>query len=518
MNEILPESSVTSPLLRMDGISKRFGQAVVLDQVALDLYAGEVHALLGCNGAGKSTLLKILAGVYAPDAGSIHLEGRRIRPRSPADAARLGIAVIHQELSLVPSLSVADNLALGGVMSRFGFVQRKKERAYAEKLLNDVGLHLDPDTLVERLSLAERQLVEIAKALGLGARVLVMDEPTSALTAPSVERLFELVRSLCARGVAVVYVSHRMEEITQLAQRLTVLRDGRVAGQTQVKDIQLSEVVGWMLGARATVKLSGVEAVTVEKTERLEVVDFSVRAERGWRWLVDHVGLSVRAGEMVGAFGLSGAGAGELVAGLFGTYGQRTSGTIRLDGVTVRIESPRDAAELGLGFVPSDRKTMGIVPFMTSAQNATLAILPRISPRGWLGRKKDREVAKDAAKRTMLAEEALDRAIVELSGGNQQKVVLGKWLVADPRLLLLDDPTRGVDVGAKAEMYAHLRALVTRGASVLMASSDAQELVDVCDRIFVFRKGTIVATVRPAECTAERLLALAMGGEVEARA
>lgn len=518
MNETSVESSVASPLLRMEGISKRFGLAVVLDRVALDLYAGEVHALLGCNGAGKSTLLKILAGVYAPDEGTMFLEGRRVKPRSPADAARLGIAVIHQELSLVPSLSVTDNLVLGRSIFRHGFVRRKEERAYAEKLLAEVGLEIDPDTLVERLSLAERQLVEIAKALGLGARVLVMDEPTSALTAPSVERLFELVRSLCARGVAVVYVSHRMEEITQLAQRLTVLRDGRVAGQTRVKDALMADVVGWMLGSRAADKPVEAAPRSIDRKERLVVEGFSVRAERGGRLLVDHVGLSVQAGEIVGVFGLSGAGAGDLVAGLFGAYGERISGTVKLDGVTVRVASPRDAAALGMGFVPSDRKTMGIVPLMTSAKNATLAILPRISPGGWLGGKKDREMALEAAKRTKLATEALDRPIGELSGGNQQKVVLGKWLVADPRLLLLDDPTRGVDVGAKAEMVTHLRALVARGASVLMAGSDAQELVEVCDRILVFRKGTIVATVRPAECPAERLLALAMGGEVEARA
>ncbi len=516
--EVEPTANTTAPLLRMDRITKRFGNVAVLDGVSLDLFAGEVHALLGCNGAGKSTLLKILAGVHACDAGAISLDGKPITPRSPAHAAHLGIAVIHQELSLVPGLSISDNLLLGRPITRFGFVSRNQERVYAEKRLAEVGLSIDPDKLVETLTLAERQLVEIAKALGFGARVLVMDEPTSALTAPSVDKLFELVRSLCARGVAVVYVSHRMEEITRLAQRLTVLRDGRVVGQTSVHGTRIDEIVGWMLGPRTNVPTEGApKAESPASTVRLQVQNFCVSAEQSTRYLVDHIDISVNAGEIVGCFGLSGAGASDLVAGLFGALGKRATGTVRIDGVVVRIESPRKAAALGVGFVPADRKTMGIVPLLSSAHNATLAVLSSISPFGWIRKIKDNEVALDAARRTGLAPEALRRSIVELSGGNQQKVVLGKWLVSDPRVLLLDDPTRGVDVGAKAEMYTRLRALAGRGASVLVASSDAQELVDLCDRIIVLHKGKIVATVRPNECGAERLLVLAMGAGTEAR-
>lgn len=503
----------------MDRITKRFGNVAVLDNVSLDLFAGEVHALLGCNGAGKSTLLKILAGVHACDAGTISLEGKPITPRSPAHAAQLGIAVIHQELSLVPALSIRENLLLARPITRFGFVSRKQERAYAEKRLAEVDLFIDPDKPVEMLTLAERQLVEIAKALGLGARVLVMDEPTSALPGPCVDKLFELVRSLCTRGVAVVYVSHRMEEITRLAQRLTVLRDGRVVGQTRVDETRIDEVVGWMLGPRTSVIVEHASKTAASaSTVRLEVQDFCVAAEQSARRLVDHVSMSVDAGEIVGCFGLSGAGASDLVAGLFGALGKRATGTVRIDGVAARMESPRDGAALGVGFVPADRKTMGIVPLMSSAQNATMTVLSSISPWGWIRKKRDMEVADDAAQRTGLASKALGRAIVELSGGNQQKVVLGKWLVANPRVLLLDDPTRGVDVGAKSAMYTHLRALAGRGASVLVASSDAQDLVDLCDRIIVLQKGKIVATVRPTECGAEHLLALAMGAGTEARA
>lgn len=494
----------------MDRMTKRFGPVTVLEGVSLDLFAGEVHALLGCNGAGKSTLLKIVAGVFAADAGTIYLEGKAIHPRSPAHAARLGIAVIHQELSLVPSLSVTENLLLGRPISRWGFLARRQERAHAARQLAEVGLDLDPDKPVERLTLAERQLVEIAKALGLGARVLVMDEPTSALTAPSVERLFDLVRSLCARGVAVVYVSHRMEEITRLAHRLTVLRDGRVVGRAQVSETALEEIVGWMLGPRGPTAVE-TSLISAEKgAVRLDVRNFVVRAEQGSRLLVDHVALSVRAGEVVGCFGLSGSGASECVAGLFGTFGARTTGSVALDGVSVGLASPRDVAALGVGFVPADRKTMGIVPLMSSAHNATVAQLSAKKTWGWIGLGAEREVAEDAAWRTGLARAMLDRAIVELSGGNQQKVVLGKWLVLDPRLLLLDDPTRGVDVGAKAEMYAHVRALVARGAGVLVASSDAEEIVEFCDRVLVFQRGKIVGEVGRGEKSAEGLLALAM--------
>lgn len=506
----------------MDRITKRFGAALALEDVSLDLHAGEVHALLGCNGAGKSTLLKILAGVYAADAGTIYLDNLPITPRSPAHAAHLGIAVIHQELSLVPSLSVTENLLLGRPITHRGFLARKAERREAEKRLAEVAVDIDPDKLVENLSLAERQLVEIAKALGMGARVLVMDEPTSALTAPSVERLFDLVRSLCSRGVAVVYVSHRMEEIAQLAQRLTVLRDGRVVGQTHVHGTPLEEIVGWMLGPRAPTEASAPRAEAVQESVRLDVRDVCVRAEQGTRLLVDRVSFSVGAGEMVGCFGLSGAGASDLVAGLSGALGARAFGSVHLDGVSVRIDSVRVAAALGVGFVPADRKALGIVPFLSSAHNATMVALAStaspIANLGWIRGKKDEALAGDAADRTGLARKYLAQPIVELSGGNQQKVVLGKWLVTNPRLLLLDDPTRGVDIGAKAEMYLHLRALAARGSSVLLASSDARELVDCCDRILVFQKGKIVATVRPGECDAERLLALAMGVEVEARA
>ena len=495
----------------MEHISKRFGRATVLDGVSLDLHAGEVHALLGENGAGKSTLLKILAGVYTDHGGTILLEGRPVRPRSPAHAGALGIAVIHQELSLLPALSIAENLFVERPLGRFGFIDRRQERARAARVLAEVGLDLDPDILVERLSLPERQLVEIARALGRGARVIIMDEPTSALAGPAIDRLFELIAGLRARGVALVYVSHRMEEIERIADRLTVLRDGRVVGSARVGDVPLDQVVAWMLGPRHA-PAEGLPVVPAAREERLAVEAFSVDSIDGERPLVDRASFVVSAGEIVGLFGLSGAGASELLLGLSGALGARARAqAVRLSSVPVRIGSPREARALGVAFVPADRKTMGLVPGMTAEHNGTLVTLPALSPLGWLRPARERRAALAMAADVGLRPEALAMDAATLSGGNQQKVVLGKWLLEAPRVLLCDEPTRGVDIGAKAEIHAKLRALAAAGAAVLVAGSDAREIAALADRVLVLRRGRIAADVTRADATPAALLALAMG-------
>ncbi|MDI1475721.1 sugar ABC transporter ATP-binding protein [Polyangium sp. y55x31] len=495
----------------MEHITKRFGRATVLDGVSLDLRGGEVHALLGENGAGKSTLLKILAGVYTDHGGTIWLDGRIVRPRSPAHAGALGIAVIHQELSLLPALSVAENLFVERPLGRFGFVDRRRERACAERILAGVGLDLDPDVLVERLSLPERQLVEIARALGRGARVLIMDEPTSALAGPAIARLFELIAGLRARGVAIVYVSHRMEEIEQIADRLTVLRDGRVVGSARVGEVPLDQVVAWMLGPR-NISAEGAPVSPAAREERLSVEGLSVDSVAGERPLVDRASFVVFAGEIVGLFGLSGAGASELLLGLSGALGARAQAReVRISSVPVRIGSPREARAHGVAFVPADRKTMGLVPGMTAEHNGTLVRLPALSPLGWLRPARERRAALSMAADVGLRPEALPMDAATLSGGNQQKVVLGKWLLERPRVLLCDEPTRGVDVGAKAEMHGKLRALADSGAAVLVAGSDAREIAAIADRVLVLRRGRIIAEVSRAEVTPAALLALAMG-------
>ncbi|MDI3286993.1 sugar ABC transporter ATP-binding protein [Polyangium sp. 15x6] len=492
-------------------MTKRFGRATVLDGVSLDLHAGEVHALLGENGAGKSTLLKILAGVYTDYGGTILLDDRPVRPRSPAHAGALGIAVIHQELSLLPALSIAENLFVERPLGRFGLVDRRRERARAEQILAEVGLDLDPDILVERLSLPERQLVEIARALGRGARVLIMDEPTSALAGPAIERLFELIAGLRTRGVAIVYVSHRMEEIERIADRLTVLRDGRVVGSARVGEVPLEQVVAWMLGPRKTpADVSPV--LPAAREERLSVEAFSVDSAAFERPLVDRASFVAFAGEIVGLFGLTGAGASELLLGLSGALGARARAKeVRLSSVPVRIGSPREARALGVAFVPADRKTMGLVPGMTAEHNGTLVRLPALSPLGWLRPARERRAALSMAADVGLRPEALPMDAATLSGGNQQKVVLGKWLLEHPRVLLCDEPTRGVDVGAKAEIHGKLRALAASGAAVIVAGSDAREIAALADRVLVLRRGRIVAEIARAEATPAALLALAMG-------
>ena len=508
MAELAPASA---PVVRMEHIVKRFGRVTVLDGVSLDLRGGEVHALLGENGAGKSTLLKILAGVYTDHEGAIFLDGRPIRPRSPAHAGSLGIAVIHQELSLLPALTVAENLFVDRPLGRFGLIDRRKERARAARLLAEVGLDLDPDTLVERLSLPERQLVEIARALGRGARVLIMDEPTSALAGPAIDRLFELIRVLQGRGVAIVYVSHRMEEIEQIADRLTVLRDGCVVGSARVGEVPLDQVVSWMLGPRSTLAEVLPDA-PARREERLSVEAFSVDSALGGRPLVDAVSFVVFAGEIVGLFGLPGAGATELLLGLSGALGARARAKqVRLSGVPARIGSPREARALGVAFVPADRKSMGLVPGMTSEHNGTLVQLPALSPLGLLRPGRERRAALGMAADVGLRPEALAMDVATLSGGNQQKVVLGKWLLERPRVLLCDEPTRGVDVGAKAEIHARIRALAASGAAVLVAGSDAREIAALATRVLVLRRGRIAAEVARAESTPAALLALAMG-------
>ncbi|MDI1449831.1 sugar ABC transporter ATP-binding protein [Polyangium sp. 6x1] len=495
----------------MEHITKRFGRATVLDGVSLDLHAGEVHALLGENGAGKSTLLKILAGVHTDHGGSIFLDGRLVRPRSPAHAGALGIAVIHQELSLLPALSIAENLFVERPLGRLGWIDRRRERASAARILGEVGLELDPDMLVEGLSLPERQLVEVARALGRGARVLIMDEPTSALAGPAIDRLFELVSGLRARGVAVVYVSHRMEEIERIADRLTVLRDGRVVGSARVGEVPLDQVVAWMLGPRS-LAAEELPRPAPAREERLSVEAFSVDSVAFERPLVDRVSFVVFAGEIVGLFGLSDAGAGELLLGLSGALGARARAKeVRISSVPVRMGSPREARALGVAFVPADRKSMGLVPGMTAEHNGTLVTLPSLSPLGLLRPARERRAALGMAADVGLRPEALAMDAATLSGGNQQKVVLGKWLLDEPRLLLCDEPTRGVDVGAKAEIHAKLRALAARGAAVLVAGSDAREIAALADRVLVLRRGRIAAEVARAEATPAALLALAMG-------
>lgn len=506
---------VSAPLVRMTGIGKRFGANWVLRDAALDVHAGEVHVLAGENGAGKSTFIKILAGIYADYEGAITLEGRPVRPASPTGAAALGIAVIHQELSLVPSMSVADNLFLGQSPARFGFVDDKAQLARSRALLERFGMAIDPRRLAGDLPIGSMQLVEIAKALSRQARILIMDEPTSALSKPEVITLFASIAALKARGCGIVYITHRMEEIEQIADRITVLRDGRVVGSAPAREITPARLIRLMVGRDMETQFP--RHAPHPGPERLRLENFGVfPAGVHNRPAVSGITLSVRAGEILGIGGLQGSGASEMLTGLFGGYGRRTGGALFLDGAPYRPASPRQAIDRGLALLTNDRKATGLIPGMSIVANTSLAGLPRLSPRGWLRPDREREEARRLAGDLSLRAASLDLPVMALSGGNQQKTVLAKWLQTGPKLLLLDEPTRGIDVGAKREIYRLMNRWTADGMAILLITSELPELLAMSDRIAVLHRGRLTAELAGGQATPDAVLAAAMGQYQEA--
>jgi len=501
-------------LVRMSGVNKRFGGVQVLYDVGLEVFAGEVHILAGENGAGKSTLVKILAGVYTDFEGTIEIDGRPVRPDSPLAANALGIAVIYQELSLVPSMSVADNIFLGRPRTkRAGLVDDKSQASEARRLLGQLGVELDVDENVEQLTIGTQQLIEIVKALSYDARVIVMDEPTSALSAPEVQRLFALIAQLKARGCGIVYITHKMEEIERIADRITVLRDGRLVGTAPASELPPARLVRWMVGREVDQHFP--RHVPHIGRVRLRVEDFVVEGGRGARPVVDGVSFSVRAGEILGIGGLQGSGASQLLLGLFGAYGSRARGRVWLDGNPLRIARPRRAIDRGIAMLTNDRKATGLVLSMSVVANATLSDLRRLSPGGWRSPSRERQATAVLSKSLNLRAASLEMEVGELSGGNQQKVALAKWLQTDPQILLLDEPTRGVDVGAKHEVYQLMNEWTSRGIAIILITSEMPELLAMSDRILVMHRGRITAQLSCEEATADRVLEAAMGKQVE---
>jgi len=492
----------------MDGIVKHFGGVQALRGIDFALDSGEVHALLGENGAGKSTLMNVLSGVVTEYGGMITLAGAPVSFAGPADAQRAGVATIHQELDLVGALTVAENLFLGREpRTRLRLVDRSRLRRSAGELLAEVGIGIDPDRVVNSLRVGEQQLVAIAKALSLQARVLVMDEPTSALADAEVERLFEVVGDVRQRGVGVVYISHRLEEIATIADRATVLRDGLRVGTVQVADTPAAQIIRMMVGQPIEKLFPGSHAATA--TPLLEVSGLTVlprRPEPG-RSEPSDVTLSVAAGEVVGLAGLMGAGRTELLETLFGVGvpGGRT-GTMVLDGAPYAPSSARAAIAAGVGYVPEDRRGAGLVMSGSVGSNVTLAALQQVSRLGVVSVAKERAAVQRSVEDLHIKTADAGVAVGTLSGGNQQKVVFARHLLHRPKLLLLDEPTRGVDVGAKAEIYRLLAELATQGLGVLVASSELPELLGLCDRIVVLRDGRVAATFPAAETTQEVLL------------
>jgi ribose transport system ATP-binding protein len=488
------------PVLEVSGIRKRFGAVTVLDGVQLTIRPGEIHALMGENGAGKSTLMKILAGVYQPDAGEIRVGGQPVRIGCPADARACGINLIYQELSVAANLTVAQNIFMGAEpRGRFGTVDTAQMNRRAAEVLKSLGATFAPTRIASGLSIADQQQVEIARALVHDSRVLIMDEPTAALSDRETERLFDVMRALRERGIAIIYISHRMAEVRMLADRVTVLRDGTWIGELTREEATPDTVVRMMVGR----ELGGFyeHEKRVPGPVRLKLND--VHGAK-----VHPVSLDVRAGEIVGLAGLVGAGRTELARLVFGAD-RMAGGTIEVDGRQVAIRTPGDAIRLGIAYVPEDRKGQGLFLQQSLLANVTMNVLGRHARCGVLRRGELLQVTRDAMTKLSARGAGPDGIIGGLSGGNQQKLLLARWLEIKPRVLILDEPTRGVDIGAKHEIYRIIHELADAGVAVLCISSELAEIIGVCDRVLVMREGWLAGELAGADITQENIMALA---------
>ncbi|MFM8319931.1 MAG: sugar ABC transporter ATP-binding protein [Chloroflexota bacterium] len=491
-----------TPFLEMRGISKCFPGVQALDQIDFDLYPGEVHALVGENGAGKSTLMKVLSGVYQPDSGQIRVCGQVVQVRSPRAAQELGISIVHQELNLFQNLSIAENL-FGGRMPRrgpLGFEDRAAAKALAAEYLHKFELPLDPFTPVRRLSLAQQQVIEISKALARQASVLILDEPTSSLTEHESELLFKIISQLKAAGLCIVYISHRLEEIFRIGDRVTVLRDGKPVGTQPIAQTSIDAIIRMMVG-RKLEDLYGRPAGKPGDTA-LQVESLSSRGR------FEDVSFSLRKGEILGMAGLVGAGRSDVGQAIFGALPVH-SGALRLDGQAVRIATPNQAIGLGIAYLSENRQGDAIFGNMDVCRNITVSQLRELSRAGMLNPGKELAQAQAMIQRLNIATPSARQRIGKLSGGNQQKVILARWLALKLRVLIVDEPTRGIDVGAKMEIYALLHRLAAQGVGILLISSEMPEVLGMSDRILVMHEGRVTGELSRAEATEERVMALA---------
>lgn len=477
-------------ILRMRRITKRFPGVVALDGVTFDVYAAEVHALVGENGAGKSTLMNIMSGVYTTFDGEMLLNDQPVAFHNTREAQNSGIAMIHQELNLVPELTVYENIFLGReYKTRLGTIDRRAMRRASEQLMAKLGLEIDSNRRVSQLRVGQRQLIEIAKALNLNSRIIIMDEPTSALSDSEVEYLFSVIRSLSEHDVAVIYISHRLDEVYSIADRITVLRDGRVVGSSPASEMPRPRLISLMVGRDLEVLYPKVPVELGDDVFRVENLSYV----QGQTQILDRISLHVRAGEIVGIGGLMGAGRTQLLEAIFGVYPPSAiSGRMILNGQQVVFESPQDAIEHGLGLIAEDRKQQSLVLERSVAENTSLAALRMFTNRlGILRQRAERRAVRQVVDDLNVKTPTIETMVANLSGGNQQKVVIGKFLLSQIKLFLLDEPTRGIDVGAKAEIYNLIGRLAQNGTAFLLVSSEMPELLAVCDRIYVLCEGRL---------------------------
>jgi len=494
-----------TPLLQMINVSKSFPGVKALEDVKLEAYSGEVLALLGENGAGKSTLMKILSGVYNKDAGSIIIQGSEVDIKGIKDAEQHGIAIIHQELSLLPNLSVWENIFLGnegfnGISRR---INKKELKEKSESLLKDIGFSVDVDTLVKDLNVGEKQLIEIAKALSKNSKLIIMDEPTTALTDVETDNLFKVINKLKSENMSIVYISHRINEIFQICDRVTVLRDGKYIGEVNTKDITKDDLISMMVGRKLEEQFpyrKSPEGKTILKVENLSYDE-----------KVCNISFEAKSGEILGISGLMGSGRTEMAKTIFGEY-KKSSGKITIDGEEVNITSPKDAIKRGICYLSEDRKKEGLILGMSVGSNMTLANLQSFENGAKrINKIEEGKVIQEYIKKLSIKTPSAQQLIKNLSGGNQQKVILAKWIMLAPKVLIIDEPTRGIDVGAKKEIYEVLNELKASGKAIIMISSDMPEILGICDRVLVMHEGEISGELSREEASQEAIMKYAVG-------
>ena len=490
--------------IEMRGIHKSFGSNQVLKDAGFLLKDGEVHALMGENGAGKSTLMKILTGVYTKDAGTIYVDGQEVSYKNPQEAEKAGIVFIYQELNVLFDLTVEENLFMGKeITKKFGICDKKAMRAKAQEIMDRMGVKIPVNAVMSDLSVGQQQMVEICKALMVDAKVIIMDEPTAALTQSETEALFEVMNSLRKKGVSIVYISHRMEEIFELCDRITILRDGSYIGTEYIKDITMDDVVQMMIGREIGERFPKRDCPIGEEVLRVE----DLTHEKFFR----NVNFSVRAGEVLGVSGLMGAGRTEIMQAIFGNL-PVLGGKIYIEGKEVSVTNPRQAIAAGIGFITEDRKTEGLLLEKSIAENIELANLGKVSDKSVLSKKKGAELVKRGIAEFRIKCFGPEHECGNLSGGNQQKVVLAKWIYTDPKILILDEPTRGVDIGAKKEIYSVINELAAKGVAVIMVSSELPEVLGMSDRIMVVHEGRVTGIINGADADQAKVMTLATGG------
>ncbi|MBN8204423.1 sugar ABC transporter ATP-binding protein [Microbacterium esteraromaticum] len=500
---------MTEPILRMAGISKGFPGVQALQDVNLEVRSGEVLVLVGENGAGKSTLMKILSGIYTRDEGTIHFEGQPVELTSPLQAQQLGITIIHQELNMMPDLTVAQNIYIGREPKTGPFLSERALNKQTDELLARLGIRLDARQKVGELTVAEQQMVEIAKALSFNAKVLIMDEPTSALTDTEVETLFVLIEQLKQRGTGIVYISHRMDELRRLADRVSVLRDGAYIGSLEKSEISIPRIIEMMVGRTIDEGTRPAAREHLDDPVVLDVQGLSTKA------LLKDVSFQLHRGEILGFAGLMGAGRTETARAVIGAD-RKDAGTVSIAGKVARIRQPEDAVKRGIGYLSEDRKLLGLMLDQDVTFNTVLASLDSYANAiGWMGDRKAKNQTKEYVQQLRVKTPSVNQIVKLLSGGNQQKVVIARWLMRDCDILIFDEPTRGIDVGAKEEIYRLMQQLAASGKSIIVISSELPEILRVANRIAVFANGRITGTLRNEEASQEKIMQLAAHGEEE---